>query len=291
MDLFSQFSEFAATLCQSHVLSVFGSERWQPRINTVDMEDYEMIDLQSGGIASAAKRAIMFYTFPCSQGDHSGIDVLNSIVRLGIKEAADIWPTKNLDTLVMLSSGYPKSMVRQRQGGVYIEPPVPKTITTVRLDPALQHNVRFDDVRRIMLGQVLSDAVLWLQQHNDEMTTAANRLIAGLFFYRSLSLPQASHQLGEVSCRLPLDLQGKTQMIAHLIKVSSQRRLFSVICEGGKAKIETKPVSTSYGQDLFIRIDIEKDPTVNQFKLDIVMANIFSDFGDWYPISGCPYMA
>ena len=239
------------------------------------------------------------------------IDVLNCLGKIGLREATTIWPTKKLDILVLLSSGIPdkesaflamntktkepqQSGIMRAKDWEVLEPPFPKSATALfRFDPVISQHFQIDDDAGI--ARISSDTIDWLERRHDYIVAAANQLIAALFYYNSLSQPQATHQFGEISCRLPWDLKERACMVEHLTSVAVRHngRLFAVTSAGCRAMIDLIPALKRLrrGENFVIRVDIEKvsSTTTKQMKVDISMIDIFGGSNNWYPISGSPY--
>jgi hypothetical protein len=276
--------------CSRHYFSA----RWRPA--EITAYDLHQQDLTSASITASAKCALSFYSRSFLRFNvdsfFSGVGV-NKLAMLGLQEATGLWPTKNLDIFVVLNSGFPKSeRASWKRDFEDILNTLPQTTPTVfRLEPDLRVNSRLDDCER--LTQISEDTIMWLAQRREYMVALSNHLIAGLFFYTVSSMPNASNQFGEISCRLPWDLEARETMVTHLINVAHRRSLFSVTKKGARIEIDALPALKQLcrGQNLIIEVDLEDvcADGPGEIKLSILMADLFGDSDNRYPISGTPY--
>jgi hypothetical protein len=244
----------------------------------------------------AAEYTMSFYSENRNQV-WSAIDVLHGLIKLGLEEAANIWPTKRLDILVELGSGLPhldhelmlaldvespgqwSPSMSKWVGGLLNGQLAKASPVIFQLNLILSRHFGLNGVDSI--AEISHDTDRWLGERNDTIVEVANHLVAGLFFFTPAQDP-ALH-LGTISCRLPWDLEARMKLVAHLITVARRCKLFTTI--GSWILIDTLPAleGLRHGQDLVIKV-------TNAYfdgKLDISMADIFRESDKRYPISGC----
>jgi hypothetical protein len=197
------------------------------------------------------------------------------------QEADEVWPNRKLDIHLKLGTSLewrPGTSSEWRPG-------------TIGLAPGYLKEFAHNDVQRI--SQISNETTSWLKYHKDVMVRIANHLIAGLFFFTRRPSSLSGILAGEISCRLPLHLEERTKLVAHLSQVSEFHCLFVIRCHGKVTKIGAHKVLAQlrHGQNLAIQVNEDiYQIKGSEVEIDVKMTDIFDYSGVEYSISGSPFL-
>lgn len=148
------------------------------------------------------------------------------------------------------------------------------------------------------LDEIEGQTVEWLAHCDLQITGLCDQLIAALFFFVPISIIEDGVQIGEIQCRLPVDLDARSNLVDKMAE-DADTDLF-VVETGGKAiksiNVKDSLGSISPGVELRIPVKLEGLPDAGEIVVHMKMRSLGENtprsllYHRWVPISGSPFV-
>ena len=235
---------------------------------------------------------------------------LNCPAACANSEANSIWPRKHCDILLSLgtgttpdlSSSMPNTLFgvaktffgdlldAEKAWGEFMGGPLQKH----RLNP-VYHGTAFelDSVRK--LNEIENQTERWIATQNVALTNICDHLIAALFFFRPMGQIRDGVQVGEILCRLPVDLEARQRLFEGMF-LKTDSDLFAVMYNGKiLARINNGALKDICpNAELCLGVRLSGLPTTGAIEVDVNMQRLGTHqpvkSSQWLPISGSPYV-